>query len=107
TIPQPCPTSKCTALCRAKFGRSVQTKQEDTMAPFRNVITAPAAWTSRGIGGKAGLTQRLTDAQLAAFDTALASTRHLKPQQATRDDFDHPEINALADALRAPTRHGG
>jgi Taurine catabolism dioxygenase TauD, TfdA family len=76
------------------------------MAPFRNVITAPAAWTSRGIGGKAGLTQRLTDAQLAAFDTALARTRHLKPQQTTRQDFDHPEINTLADGLNETIRHG-
>lgn len=76
------------------------------MAPFRTVITAPAAWTSRGIGGKPGLTQRLTDAQLAAFDTALVRTRHLKPQQATRDDFDHPEINALAAGLNETIRHG-
>src|ERR1700760_572615 len=79
-------------LSKTPFGRSVLTKQEETMAPFRNVITAPAAWTNRGIGGKAGLTQRLTDAQLAAFDTVLTRSRHLKPQQATRADFDHPEI---------------
>lgn len=76
------------------------------MAPFRNIITVPAAWTSRGIGGKAGLTQRLTGAQLAAFDTVIARTRHLKPQQTTRDDFDHPEINALTDGLNETIRHG-
>jgi Taurine catabolism dioxygenase TauD, TfdA family len=76
------------------------------MAPFRDVITAPAAWTNRGIGGKVGLTQRLTDAQLATFDTVLTRTRHLTPQQTTRADFDHPEINALADGLSATIRHG-
>ncbi|HET6610302.1 MAG TPA: TauD/TfdA family dioxygenase [Rhodopila sp.] len=76
------------------------------MKPFRNAITEPAAWTSGGIGGKAGLTQRLTDAQLAAFDTVLARTRHLKPQQTTRDDFDHPEINVLAERLNETIRHG-
>jgi hypothetical protein len=76
------------------------------MAPFRNIITGPAAWTSRGIGGKAGLVQRLTDAQLAAFDTVLARTRHMKPQQATREDFDHPEIKALTDGLSETIRYG-
>ncbi len=76
------------------------------MAPYRKLITAPAAWTNRSIGGKAGLTQTLTPAQLAAFDTALARTRHKKPQAATRDDFDHPEINALTEALGETIRHG-
>jgi hypothetical protein len=76
------------------------------MVPHQEVITQPAAWTSRRIGGKSGLTQRLTDAQLAAFDTVLSRTRHLKPQQTTRDDFDHPEINALTDGLSETIRHG-
>ena len=76
------------------------------MAPYREVITAPAAWTNRSIGGKTGLTQRLTDAQLAAFGEVLARTRHLEPQQATRADFDHPEINALTDGLSETIRHG-
>ncbi|HTI80621.1 MAG TPA: TauD/TfdA family dioxygenase, partial [Acetobacteraceae bacterium] len=76
------------------------------MAPYREVITAPAAWTNRSIGGKAGLTQRLTAAQLAAFDAALARTRHLKPQDAKREDFDHPEIAALVAGLDETIRHG-
>ncbi|MEJ0015613.1 MAG: TauD/TfdA family dioxygenase [Acetobacteraceae bacterium] len=76
------------------------------MAPYRNVITTPAAWTNRSIGGKAGLTQHLTPAQLAAFDAALARTRHKGPQEATRDDFDHPEIEALAAGLDDTIRHG-
>ena len=76
------------------------------MAAYRHVITTPAAWTNRSIGGKAGLTQHLTPAQLAAFDAVLARTQHKQPQQATRDDFDHPEINALAVGLDATIRHG-
>ena len=76
------------------------------MTPFQKQITTPAAWTSRGIGGKAGLTHHLTPAQLAAFDAVLAKTRHLKPQDATRADFDHPEINALTTWLNDTIRHG-
>ena len=76
------------------------------MAPFQQRITTPAAWTNRSIGGKPGLTQQLTQAQLAAFDAALARTRHLKPQQATRDDFAHPEIEALVTGLNETIRHG-
>ena len=79
---------------------------DDDVAPFRNVITTPAAWTNRSIGGKAGITQHLTPAQLAAFDTVLARTRHQKPQEATRSDFDHPEINALTTWLSQTIRHG-
>ncbi len=76
------------------------------MAPYHHVITTPAAWTNRSIGGKAGLTQALTSAQLAAFDAVLARTRHKKPQEATRDEFDHPEISALADGLTEAIKHG-
>ncbi|HLY89660.1 MAG TPA: TauD/TfdA family dioxygenase [Acetobacteraceae bacterium] len=79
---------------------------EDGMAPYREVITAPAAWTNRSIGGKAGLTQRLTAAQLAAFDAALARTRHLQPQETTREDFAHPEISALVAGLDETIRRG-
>jgi hypothetical protein len=76
------------------------------VAPYRNVITAPAAWTNRTIGGTAGLTHHLRPAQLAAFDAVLARTRHMKPQETTRSDFDHPEITALTDWLSETIRHG-
>ena len=76
------------------------------MTLYRKLIAAPAAWTNRSIGGKAGLTQQLTSAQLAAFNMVLERTRHKKPQEATRGDFDHPEINALADGLSETIRHG-
>jgi hypothetical protein len=76
------------------------------VTPFANVITTENAWTNASIGGKAGLTHHLTAAQLAAFDALLARTRHLKPQQVTRADFDHPEINALTAWLDQTIRHG-
>jgi hypothetical protein len=73
---------------------------------FRDRIETPNAWTRDSIGGKAGLTHHLTAAQLAAFDTLLSRTRHLKPQEVTRSEFDHPEINALATWLDQTIRHG-
>ena len=75
------------------------------MPPFQHKIASPAAWTHREIGD-AGLTYRLTRAQLAAFDTLLARTRHLKPQQVTRADFDHPEVNALTAWVDDTIRRG-
>ncbi len=76
------------------------------MTPYQQKIEGPNAWTSQEIGGKAGLTQPLTPAQLAAFDAALRRTRHLKPQETTAADFDHPEIIALAKGLDRTIRHG-
>lgn len=76
------------------------------MTPYPAQITTPAAWTSASIGGKAGLTHHLTPAQIAAFDQVLARTRHLKPQQTTKADFDHPEITALMAWLDKEIRHG-
>ena len=58
------------------------------MTPYMHRIETPAAWTGPAIGGKVGLTHRLTPAQIAAFDAAIARTRHLRPQEATADDFD-------------------
>lgn len=76
------------------------------MPPFQKQLTGPAAWTNQTIGGRDGLTHALTKAQLAAFDEVLRRTRHMKPQEATRADFDHPEINALASWLNETIRHG-
>ncbi len=76
------------------------------MTPYRQVITAPAAWTSRSIGGKAGLAHRLTHEQLAAFDLVLARSAHLAPQAVTRAEFDHPVIAALTGWIDRTIRHG-
>jgi Taurine catabolism dioxygenase TauD, TfdA family len=75
------------------------------VTPCQTVITTPNAWTNRTLGGKAGLTHHLTAAQLSAFDTLLAKTRHLKPQDVTRRDFDHAEITALTGWLERTIRH--
>ena len=76
------------------------------MPPFQSTITAPAAWTNRAIGGEAGLTYHLTPAQLAAFDSLLTKTRHLRPQEVSRADFQHPEITALTAWLDDTIRRG-
>ena len=76
------------------------------MTPYQHIITTPAAWTSQGIGGKDGLTRRFSVEETAAFDTLLARTRHLKPQQVARTDFDHPAVNALAADLAHTIRRG-
>lgn len=76
------------------------------MTPYRHRIETSNAWTNRGIGGKAGLTHRLTAAQVSAFDTLLEQTRHLAPRDVTRDDFRHPEIDALTAWLDGTIRHG-
>jgi hypothetical protein len=76
------------------------------MTPYQDVITAPAAWTNHGIGGKPGLTHTFTPAQHTAFAELLAKTRHLKPQDVTRADFDHPEVNALTAWLDHTIRYG-
>ena len=88
------------------FPPNIARVEENNVTPYRSVITAPAAWTNASVGGKAGLTHHLTQAQLAAFDAVLARTRHLKPQQITRADFDHPEIAALAAHIADTIRHG-
>lgn len=66
----------------------------------------PAAWTSREIGGKAGLTLRLTGEQLAALDMLVARTQAIAPDAITRAEFDHPVINALMDGVRATIMEG-
>ncbi len=76
------------------------------MSPYRQTITAPAAWTGRSIGGKAGLTHHLTPAQRAALEMLLDRTGHLAAQDVRREDFDHPEVNALATWLDRTIRHG-
>jgi len=73
---------------------------------YSNEIDHPAAWTNQSLHGKNGLVYALTDRQLDAFDELLAKLRNLKPQQATRSDFNHPVINALAAELREMIMNG-
>ena len=62
---------------------------------FQGRIEAESAWTGKAIGGKAGLLYRLADRHLAAFDALLARTRDRKPQEVSRADFDHPDVNPM------------
>ncbi len=67
----------------------------------RTVIDHPAAWTSRSLGGKDSLIYRLTEQHLAAIDVVLARSAHLKPQQVTREQFDHPALNPMLDEVQS------
>ena len=77
-------------------------------------IEHPGAWTSRDLvdnsvdncRGKDALTLRLTGRQLDAIDALLERTRHLQPQQVTREDFTHPDIDALMLQVRDVIMNG-
>ncbi len=69
-------------------------------------IDHPSAWTSKTVGGKDGITYRLTQQHLDAFEELLRRTRHLRPQQVTRRDFDHPAVNRLLAELREEIMDG-
>ena len=71
------------------------------MTPIHTeIIDHPGAWTHAALGGKERLILRLDAAQLAAIDMLLERTGHLRPQQVTRGDFDHPLINNLMAGVR-------
>ena len=60
-----------------------------------HVVDHPSAWTPATLGGKDGLKLALSDEELDAIETLLARTRHKRPQEATRADFDHPVVDRL------------
>jgi hypothetical protein len=68
---------------------------------FDGLITDAAAWESATIGGRDGLTRRLTAGEVEALGELAASVRHLPAHRITRRDFSHPVI----DALMAEVRH--
>ncbi len=55
-------------------------------------IAHPSAWTGRQLGGRDAITVKLSGRQLAAIDELLGKTRHLAPQEVTRDDFCHADL---------------
>jgi hypothetical protein len=73
---------------------------------YRKLVEHPAAWTNASLTGKQGLVYPLTQQHLDALDELLARLRHLRPQQVTREDFDHPVINKLLADLRELIMHG-
>ena len=73
---------------------------------YEHRIDHPSAWTARSISGKENLMAHLSGDQLDAIDVLLQRTRHLRPQEVTRRDFDHPAINALLRDLRDVIMNG-
>jgi hypothetical protein len=81
--------------------------RDDAPTPvFRDIIDHPSAWTNASLGGKEGITYRLTEQQLVAFEEVIDRTRHLHPQEVSRRDFDHPVVNDLLEELREETMDG-
>ncbi|MFO1313243.1 MAG: TauD/TfdA family dioxygenase [Burkholderiales bacterium] len=70
------------------------------------IIDHPSAWTPATIGSKEGLKHWLTEEELAAIEVLLERTRHMKPQEVTRADFDHPTLNRLLDRVRDVIMNG-
>lgn len=71
------------------------------MTPIhRDIIEHPSAWTAASLGGKDALRLQLSKPELDAIDTLLERTRHKRPQEVTRMEFDHPVVNAMLDRLR-------
>jgi hypothetical protein len=64
------------------------------------LIDHPGAWTQRSLGGREGLVRVLAPRHLDEIDGILAATRHLKPQQVTRAQFDGPALTPLFAELR-------
>ena len=69
-------------------------------------IDHPSAWTGREIGGREGLTHRVSAAQLAAIDGLVQAVRGRDFPEITRADFSHPAVDALMQAARHQVMHG-
>ncbi len=69
-------------------------------------IDHPGAWTGAALGGKEALMVDVGADRLAAIDALLTRTRHLRPQQVTRAEFDHPLVNELMHEVRDLLLHG-
>jgi hypothetical protein len=63
-------------------------------------VDDPAAWTAAQIGGREGLTHRLSGAQRDAIDALVEKTRGRPAHEITRADFSSPEVDALMAAAR-------
>lgn len=74
--------------------------------PYRRTIPYPAAWIPAEIGGKAGITRKLSPAEIAAFEEVVSATRTTPPDRTTRVDFDHPALTPLYDELRRTITDG-
>jgi Taurine catabolism dioxygenase TauD, TfdA family len=73
---------------------------------FSERIQSPAAWTGSEIGGKAGVSHRLTVAQIETLWDLVERTRHRALTDATRADFADPLIDRLMHDVRHELIHG-
>jgi hypothetical protein len=71
-----------------------------------HIVEHPSAWTPATLGDKEGLKLALSDEELAAIETLLDRTRHKRPQEVARADFDHPVVNRLMDRIRDVIMNG-
>ena len=69
-------------------------------------ITDPAAWTVASVGGKAGLTRKLSTDEVTAIHEVVAATSDIEPTAVTRAAFDHPLVNTLMDDVRQRVMDG-
>jgi TfdA family taurine catabolism dioxygenase TauD len=82
----------------------ISRKDVDVRGPtpiYRDIVDSSLAWTPATLGGKAGLVQQLSAAELQAVDETLRRTRYLAPHAVTRQDFDHPVLNAMLEDLNS------
>jgi len=73
---------------------------------YRQIVGSPSAWKPHDIGSKEQFQRPLTAEHLTAIDQLLAKTRHLQPQEITRQDFDHPLLNAFMSDAFDEIQHG-
>ena len=73
---------------------------------FNAIIPPPGAWTGAELGGKAALVREAPRAALDALDDLAVRLRGRDIPSITRNDFDHPAINALMAGVRREVMDG-
>src|SRR5512144_2665535 len=71
-----------------------------------HIVEHPSAWTPATLGNKEALKLGLSEYERAAIEALLQRTRHKRPQEVTRADFDHPVVNRLMDRIRDVIMNG-
>lgn len=69
-------------------------------------IDHPAAWRADRIGGREGLTRRMSSEHNAAIWRLVDRTRNKAPDATTREDFDDPLVNDLMAAVKDDLMNG-
>ena len=74
---------------------------------FYEQIDSPSAWTASSLeGGRDAFTRKLTDRQLQVIDELLAATSDIPPQEVTREQFSHPELDDWLTDIFNEIQHG-